>query len=194
MTDDLVQSAHGAMDVTVELGIAAKVHDDMTGKPNTMADSIRRGIAEIERLRSENAAIRQYNEGNQSGGPAKMFAVAASRICAGESVESVMEDYGLCVVSERDALQAQIDRFQDESLGCLSKIRWAIGDHGKRMQDELVEYIANTFVELAALRKRIEDMPKVRIGSQSQTMRHFFTVLQEAGLVGKTVRLVVVND
>lgn len=46
------------MDITVELGIAAKIHDDMTGKPNAMANSIRRGIAEIERLRAEIAELR----------------------------------------------------------------------------------------------------------------------------------------
>ena len=50
------------MDITAELDIAAKIHGDMTGKPNAMANSIRRGIAEIERLRASLESSREVNE------------------------------------------------------------------------------------------------------------------------------------
>jgi hypothetical protein len=126
---------HSAMDVVDELGIAAMIHDDMANAPSAIGTSIRRGIAEIERLRAE------------------------------------------------------VERLKADPVACLVQIRWAIGDNGKRMQSELVEYIAAAFQERDALRRRIEEAPVVDV-HDSQHGAWIAAAAPDAW-IGKRVRLVV---
>ncbi len=44
---------------------------------------------------------------------------------------------------------------QNTELDCLARIRHAIGDNGKRMQPELVEYIRATFESERRLRELV---------------------------------------
>ncbi len=66
------------------------------------------------------------------------------------------------VEAERDALRAEAERANADAaaaLGLVSRIRWAIGDNGTRMQDELVEFCRTTALEAAdvySLRAEVE--------------------------------------
>ena len=49
------------------------------------------------------------------------------------------------LVAENERLQARLEELEGSEMACIKtlvNIRFACGDNGKRMQDELVEYIA----------------------------------------------------
>lgn len=50
---------------------------------------------------------------------------------------------------------------ENSQIKCLVDIRYAVGDNGLRMQDELVEYIKGIVAERDELRARIEGIDKI---------------------------------
>lgn len=93
---------HHAPYHAVRLGPVDELTEAMTRMSNALLGD---AADEIERLRAELAAVRRYQAGNPLGGPASMFATAASRIEAGESLDDVLHDYGWCQEAERDRLR-----------------------------------------------------------------------------------------
>lgn len=59
--------------------------------------------------------------------------------------------------SENAMLRKQVEqKLKIEQLDCLRRIRDAVGDNGKMMQDELVDHIADLSKMVETLRKRME--------------------------------------
>jgi hypothetical protein len=90
---------HSAMDVVDELGIAARVHDEMTEGPSGIAFAIRRGIAEIERLRAEVAAR------TESG---QIACLADIREAVGDPTGKLMQDELVALVRELAELRRRV--------------------------------------------------------------------------------------
>jgi len=90
-----------------------------------------------------------------------------------------------CAMREIERLRAERD--ESAQIKCLVDIRWAVGDNGVRMQDELVEYIREIVAERDKLRGRIE---KSAVADAGATFRALGLPCGH-GWDGKSLRLVV---
>lgn len=173
MADDLVQRAHGAMDITVELGIAANVHDDMTGKPNAIANSIRRGIAEIERLRAEVEGLREQHRRDSA---------ELRRLCAARDEQRdgrlLALERAVAAERERDALRARIEALVIER------------DHAQASLEHVIRHLGAIHMVMKPDRIRLPDgrifefnnpsIEREMLGALCDYIRSIPTVFDEA--------------
>lgn len=89
-------------------------------------------------------------------------------------------------------LRAEVERLRDsDQVNCLVDIRFAVGDNGKRMQPELVEFIKGIVRERDELRGRIAASPVVKVRGKVSELA---TICVSHDFAGKRVRLVVEED